>query len=246
MDILVVNCNTSTEMSKQIDIAARAVARPGTVITTATPTWGVESAEGFYDSFISAAAVLELLTTWTEPVDAVVLAGFGEHGREGARQLLDVPVVDITEASVLTALLIGQRYGIVTTTHTAVEQIRGSLIGAGVADRCAGVRPTGIRVLDIDVDPAATLAIMLEHGRELLAAGADVIVLGCAGMASLRAELEKTLGAPVVDGVESAVALCEAIVGIGLQTSKSGAYATPDLGKRRPGWATGTPLAGRG
>ena len=97
MRILVVNCNTSVAMTEEIAGIARSAARTGTEIVGTQPEWGPASAEGYYDSFMSAAAVLEHLTTWAEPFDAVVMAGFGEHGREGARQLLDVPVVDITD-----------------------------------------------------------------------------------------------------------------------------------------------------
>ncbi|KPI12086.1 hypothetical protein OK074_2707 [Actinobacteria bacterium OK074] len=92
--IAVVNCNTSTTMTETIAEGARAVALPGTRILPLTPTWGVASAEGWFDSFLSAAAVLDLLQNLDQPVDGVVMAGFGEHGREGARELLDVPVVD--------------------------------------------------------------------------------------------------------------------------------------------------------
>ncbi|MER6877489.1 aspartate/glutamate racemase family protein, partial [Amycolatopsis sp. NPDC000673] len=97
MRILVTNCNTTEAMTKEIETGARAAASPGTEIVALTPKWGPESAEGWLDSFLSAAAVLDLLRTTEESFDAVVLAGFGEHGREGARELLDVPVVDITE-----------------------------------------------------------------------------------------------------------------------------------------------------
>jgi Asp/Glu/hydantoin racemase len=54
-----------------------------------TPSWGPESAEGWLDSFLSAAAVLDLLNGLDEPFDALVMAGFGEHGREGARELTE-------------------------------------------------------------------------------------------------------------------------------------------------------------
>ena len=41
--------------------------------------------------------------------DAVIQAGYGEHGREGLQELLDVPVVDITEAAASTAMYLGQK-----------------------------------------------------------------------------------------------------------------------------------------
>lgn len=232
MDILVVNCNTSAAITRLIQTAATSAATEGTVVTTVSPQWGVESAEGFYDSYLSAAAVLELLTSWHLPVDAVVMAGFGEHGREGARQLLDVPVIDITEAAAMTACLLGNSYGIVTTADTTVEPIRQSLLTAGLLQRCAGIRACGIAVLDLAEKRDETIQGFLDTAQALLDAGADVIVLGCAGSAGLRQRLEHELGIPVVDGVAAAVGLCEGLVRAGLRTSKAGAFAAPNQAKR--------------
>jgi allantoin racemase len=235
--IVVVNCNTSQAMTDAIGSAARALARPDTTIDAVSPTWGVQSAEGFYDSFLSAASVLDLLRGWTGPMDAVVLAGFGEHGREGARQLLDVPVVDITEAAAMFACLVGYVFGVVTTTRPAVQQIRQSLLVTGVLDRCVGVSATGLGVLELETDWDRTVQEFVTHGRALIEQGAEALVLGCAGMAGLQERVQSQLGIPVIDGVGAAVSLCENLVHHGLTTSKVGAFAPINEAKvrvRRP------------
>ena len=109
-------------------------------MTTVSPRWGVESAEGYLDSYWSAASVLDLLRSWEHPVDAVVMAGFGEHGREGLQEVLDVPVVDITEAAAHFAYLLGYRYSVVTTLDRAVPLIEERLLLSGVHSHCASVR----------------------------------------------------------------------------------------------------------
>ena len=204
MKLLAVNCNTSESVTREIEAAARAIAAPGTEVVGATPRWGVASAEGYYESFVSAAAVLDLLATWPEGFDAVIMAGFGEHGREGARQLLDAPVVDITEAAAITAALIGHRFGVVTTLSSTIGSIEQSLEGLGLASRCIGVRASDVPVVDAAHDVAATADALAEAARPLLAAGADVLVLGCAGFAGLDELLEVRTGVPVVDGVAAA------------------------------------------
>jgi len=234
MRIAVVNCNTSHSVTEVIATAACRVARPGTEIVALTPTWGVAAAQGFYDSFVSAAAVLDLLGTSTGGADGVVLAGFGEHGREGARQLLSIPVVDITEAAAMLAALVSFEFGVVTTTKTSVPQIRQSLRSAGLLERCCGVRATGLGVLDIQGDDRATRASLATAGRSLIAEGAEAIVLGCAGLAGFEAGLAAEIGVPVIDGVAAAVALCEDLVNLGLTTSKVGAYATIAVGTEIP------------
>lgn len=236
MRVLVINCNTSSEMTRAIGEVARSAARPGTEIVALQPSWGPESAEGYYESFISAAAVLDLLATTDERFDAVVMAGFGEHGREGARQLLDVPVVDITEAAGALACLLGHKFGVVTTVGVAVAAIEQSLLTAGLSTRCAGVLATDLSVLDLHDDLELTASALIEQGRLLLQRGADVLVLGCAGMGGMDRRVEQALGVPVLDGVAAAVSLCEALVGLGKSTSKSGPFASPADHKSRLGW----------
>jgi allantoin racemase len=214
--------NTTAEMTSRICAAAASVARPGTVIAGVTPAWGVPAAEGFADSFRSAASVLDAVAGLD--ADAIVLAGFGEHGREGVRQLVEVPVVDITEAAVMFACLLGMDYGIVTSQPTAIGPIRQSLRAMGLYERCAGIRATGLPVLAIDASGDEVLAAFVEHSQALLSAGAETIVLGCAGANALQEALREKLGVPVLDGVRAAVALCEDLVCQGLRTSKAGAF----------------------
>ncbi|MEW2134185.1 aspartate/glutamate racemase family protein [Streptomyces sp. NPDC005435] len=240
MRIVVTNCNTTTAMTEEITGAARAAAAPGTTVTGLTPAWGPESAEGWLDSHLSAAAVLDTLRTYDgPPYDAVVMAGFGEHGREGVRELVDVPVVDITEAAAHLACLLGRRYAVVTTLDRSRGQIEDSLETAGVARNCAAVIGTGLGVLDLAGDPARTGAAFLAAAGRAARAGAEVLVLGCAGMAGLRKELADRLGLPVVDGVAAAVKLAESLVALGLTTSRVGGYAKP-LAKHRT-WSRPAP-----
>jgi len=222
MRIAVVNCNTTAEMTSRICAAAVSVARPGTVIVGVTPAWGVPAAEGFADSFRSAASVLDAVAGLE--ADGIVLAGFGEHGREGVRQLMDAPVVDITEAAVMFACLLGLDYGIVTSQPTAIGPIRQSLRAMGLAGRCAGIRATGLAVLAIDAAGEEVLAAFLAQSQALLADGAETIVLGCAGANGIQDALQEKLGVPVLDGVRAAVALCEDLICQGLRTSKAGAF----------------------
>ncbi|MEU3852523.1 aspartate/glutamate racemase family protein [Streptomyces sp. NPDC029554] len=232
MRIVVTNCNTTQEMTEEIVRGARAAAGPGTTVTGLTPAWGPASAEGWLDSYLSAAAVLDTLRTYDgPPYDAVVMAGFGEHGREGVRELVGVPVVDITEAAAHLACLLGRRYGVVTTLERSRGQIEDSLETAGVARNCAAVVGTGLNVLDL-ADDERTETAFLAAAERACAAGAEVLVLGCAGMTGLQRAVGEKLGLPVVDGVGAAVRLAESLVALGLTTSRAGSYAEP-LPKRR-------------
>ena len=141
MKILVVNVNTTVSMTEAIAASARSVASPGTEIIGLTPTFGAESVEGNFESYLAAVGVMDVVTRYQGEYDAVVQAGFGEHGREGLQELLDVPVVDITEAAGHVASLIGHKYSVVTTLDRAVPLIEDRLKLAGLDARCASCAP---------------------------------------------------------------------------------------------------------
>ena len=238
MKLLVVNVNTTASMTAAIADSARSVAAPGTEIVGLTPAVGAESVEGNFESYLAAVAVMSAVATYDGSFDAVIQAGFGEHGREGLQELLDVPVVDITEAAGHVASLIGHRYSVVTTLDRTVPLIEDRLLVAGLRQRCASVRSSGLTVLQLEEDPnVAVKAIVREAEAAVRDDGAEVICLGCGGMAGLDEAVRQATGVPVVDGVTAAVKLAESLVGLGLSTSKVRTYAPP-----RPKRVTGWPL----
>jgi allantoin racemase len=156
----------------------------------------------------------------------VVLAGFGEHGKDALQEMLEVPVLDIAESAAHVAHLIGRRFSVVTTLARSIAPIEDRLLLAGLAAHCASVRACGLGTAEVDVDPAgAVKAIVAEAERAVTEDGADVICLGCAGMAGVTGAITDALGVPAVDGVAAAVGLAQMLVGLGLSTSKAGAYA---------------------
>ena len=146
MRIPVVNVNTTESITDAIAAQAQAAASPGTEIVGLTPRFGAESVEGNFESYLAAIAVMDRVMRYDEPYDAVIQAGYGEHGREGLQELLTVPVVDITEAAASIAMLLGHRYSVVTTLDRTVPLIEDRLKLAGptrAARRCA----SGLAVL---------------------------------------------------------------------------------------------------
>ena len=153
-------------MTDTIAETARSVAGPGTEIEVLTPLFGAESVEGNYESYLAAVVVMETVRRYLEPYDAVIQAGYGEHGREGLQERLEVPVVDITEAAASIAQFLGHRYSVVTILDRAVPLIEGRPLLAGLSQRCASVRASGMAVLALEADPAAAVeAIVLEAGK---------------------------------------------------------------------------------
>ena len=103
MRILIVNVNTTPSMTDGIVAQARKFASPGTEIIGLTPRFGAESVEGNFESYLCAVGVMDAVMRYDQPYDAVIQAGYGEHGREGLQELLEVPVVDGVAAAVTIA-----------------------------------------------------------------------------------------------------------------------------------------------
>lgn len=243
MKILVVNVNTTESMTAEIGRSAAAAARPGTEIIALTPTIGADSVEGNFESHLAAIAVMDRVLAYDGEYDAVIQAGFGEHGREGLQELLEVPVVDITDAAAHIASLIGRTYSVVTTLDRTVPLIEDRLILSGLFSRCASVRASGLGVLELDDPGAAVAAIVGEAEIAVKEDRAEVIILGCGGMAGLEEAVHAATGVPVVDGVAAAVALAESLVGLGLSTSKVRTFAPPRVKTVRH-WPLHASLAG--
>jgi allantoin racemase len=106
MKIIVVNVNTSESMTAVIGAGARRYASPGTQIEVLRPHFGPQAVDCAFESYLSAVGVMDRVLGYGEPYDAVVLAGFGEHGRDGLQELIRPPVVEICEASAHVAMLI--------------------------------------------------------------------------------------------------------------------------------------------
>lgn len=236
MRILVVNVNTTESMTSVIGEQAGAAASSGTEIAAVTPRFGPASVESILESHLAAVGVIDCVMREADGHDAVVLAGFGELGREALQELLPIPVVDITEAAAHIACLLGKTYAVVTTVERAVHAIEDRLVLAGLRSRCVAVRAMKIPVLDLEADPDATTAAVARAAEDAIRDdGAEVICLGCAGMAGIAERVSRQIGAPVVDGVTAAVRLAESLHFLGLRTSKVGFYA-PSPEKSISGW----------
>jgi allantoin racemase len=217
-------------MTAEIATAARAAAAPDTEIVAARPKFGTIAIDSSAESYLSAVGVMDVVATMVAAgefdFDAVILAGFGEHGKDALQEMLSVPVLDIAECAAHVAHLIGRRFSVITTLARSIPAIEDRLMLAGLTSHCSSVRACGLGTAEIDADPTGAIqAIVDEAARAVTEDGADVICLGCAGMAGVTQAISAKLGVPAVDGVAAAVALAQALVGLGLTTSKIGALA---------------------
>lgn len=209
----------------------QAFAGPNTEIVARTTEGGPESIESVYEEFLSAALLMdEVVELEREGFDAVIPGCFGDPGIDGARELVRIPVIGPGLAGMMTACLLGHRYGIVAPLEGDVRPTETLAIHHGYDPKLAGVRPLGVAVLEMNADPSETLEQLANVSRELIERDrADVIVLGCGTLSFRAEELQALIGVPVVNPLRAAIKLCETLVSSGLSHSKRSYPVPPKL-----------------
>jgi allantoin racemase len=229
MKITLINPNTSQAMTAKIAAAGREVAGPGVDIVGVCPVDGPMAVESHVDEAYASVAVIDLIRRdqLEGGSDAYVIACFGDPGLDAARELVDVPVIGIAEAAMHIATVSGRSFGIVTTLSRTLGRAQDLLHRYGFERACVAAYGSGIPVLALeDSDPEDFDALAGWCERVVREDGADVVVLGCAGMADLCHRLSDRVGVPVIDGVAAAVGMAAAMVRMRVGTSKRDEYAT--------------------
>ena len=153
------------------------------------------------------ALLLRRLVVGSGGVDAFVIACYSDPGLHACREATPRPVFGIGECGVLTALARGERFGVIAIGQRSIRRHVRYLRQMGLSSRFAGERPLNMSVAET-ASGERTLERMIEVGRQLRNAdGADVVVMGCAGMARHRRPLEAGLGVPAIDPTQAAVAM---------------------------------------
>lgn len=227
LHIRVLNPNSDAAMTATVLSAARAVAAPDTVVSARHWEDGPPSVETYVDEAFGEVAVVRAIEASAEDgVDAYVIACFGDTGRDAARDLVDVPVVGMTEAALMNAALLAYRFAVVTLPVRTVAMSDRVVRHLGLEHRCI-VRGVDLSVGDLHQQAAPVEEVMVTASLRAVAQdGAEAIVLGCAGLSGVAEAIRDACGVPVIDGVAAGVGLAESLVRQGLGTSPVGTHAT--------------------
>ena len=205
--LIVINPNSSQSVTDGIASALSPFEGRGVPIRCLTLLEGPPGIETQRQADLTIAPMLALADAHEAEAAGYVIACFGDPGLHALRDQTRLPVVGIQEAAVMTALTLGQRFGVIAILPTSIPRHMRAFGAMGVLDRLAGDRALGLGVLEL-ADRDRTLAAMIETGRRLRDEdGANVLITGCAGMAYLREPLEDATGLPVVEPCQAAAAM---------------------------------------
>lgn len=208
--ILVVNPNTNSKMTETIAQSAHSASQPFEWIecTTVCCDKGVQSVEGAFDDAVSTYWTLEKVLPLISQYDAVLISCFSNHGSVGAlREATTKPVMHIMEAAILHAIPMGAKYSIITGSEQWRLLLEESVRCIDLQEKCASVRAVDMTSLEtVSLDKDEVVMRILDASRLAIRDDkAEVIILGCAGLAGLQETITNQLKVPVVDPVMSGI-----------------------------------------
>lgn len=228
MKIYVINGNTNTLVSQEINNAAQEAVFSGTEIITITPEMGPSTIEGYMDGQISAIGVCEMIAKYHREADAFVLACFSDPGLYPARELTQKPIVGIAEASMVTAVQLGHLFSLLTPLRRLKPVLRGLVHQYGFMERLASIRHVDFSVADLAGSDNEHMDAFSAAGTKAIDEDdAEVLILSGAVLSGKEKKLTEQLNVPVLDPVKCAVAQAQALVQLGLETSHHGGFSKP-------------------
>jgi len=213
--ILVINPNSTERMTREIDAACAPLRIPGgPAVETATLKEGPPGIESQQD-VDGLIPPLVAFVSKQKNYDAFVIACYSDPGLHSVREVTRKPVLGIAECGILTALTLGHKFGVIAILQKSIPRHLRYMGALGVMDRLAGELPVGLGIAEM-ADKKKTFARMVEVAKELKdERGANVIVMGCAGMAEHRKPLQDAVGLPVVEPTQAAVTMAIGRVRLG-------------------------------
>jgi allantoin racemase len=214
--ILVINPNSTVSVTRAIDDAMASLRIPGgPEIDCMTLEDGPPGVESQTDADGVIQPLCRVIRDHEADAAAFVIACFSDPGLFSAREQTAKPVLGIAECGILTALTLGHRFGVISILAGSVPRHLRYIAAMGLESRLAGDLPIGLGVTEL-ADARTTLTRMIDVGRRLRdARGADVLVMGCAGMARYRGDLEEAVRIPVVEPTQAAVTMAIGRVRLG-------------------------------
>jgi len=229
MRIFVINPNTSKSMTDHLRQELERIKRADTELKVVCSEYGPITIESAYDEALAEPATLERVRQANEEgYDAVILACFSDPALDAAKEISDIPVVGIEEATMHIAAMLGHKFSVTTSGKNRVPTRDLHARKHGLESRFASSLVLDMSVAEMDAKPEEAKARILAVAREAVAEhGTEVIILGCAGLAGYAEDVERELGVVVLDPSSVALKVAEALVDLGLRHSKIARFATP-------------------
>jgi len=220
MKILIINPNSSEEMTAAIQKAAEVFADGQFEVICKSTEGAPEFIETYEDQIKAAPGMIRLVRESEETFDAFIVACHCDPNLDVMKEITRKPVVGIGEASMKMASMLGHRFSVVSTAKHSIPNKEALVRKYHLQEVLASVKAPPEDMLGCGDEEKTLPAGKAPRQEEM----AEVIVLGCAGMAGLDKRIQAELGVPVLDGVVCALIIATGLVRYGVSTSKIRRY----------------------
>ena len=204
--ILFINPNRSVACGDGIAAALAPFRVPGVpALEVVSLAEGPPAISSWADWFAAAGPILACIAREEATTDAFVIACASDPALAAAREATPRPVFGMFSSAVAQALALAASFGVIALVRASVARHALALRQMGAERQLAAEIPLDVGMETL-LDPVAARARMVAAGREIAAAGAGAIVLGCAGMAHHAEAVEQAAGLPVIEPAQAAAA----------------------------------------
>lgn len=224
MKILIINPNSSLEMTQTIQRAAEAFAGDSFQVECRPNPDAPKFIETYEDEIKTAPGMIKMVRENEHTFDAFIIACHCDPNLDVLKEITTKPVVGIGEASIKIASMLGHSFSVVSTAGHSIPNKEALIRKYHLQDMLASVKapPQEKQNASEKEKYLAAAAAALREDK------AEVIVLGCAGLSGLDKYIQEKLGIPVLDGVICALIIAAGLVNYGVATSKVRRY-NPDI-----------------
>jgi len=195
----------------------------------------------FYEHLAIHNVIEKTVNAEREGFDAVVIGCFYDPGLREARELVEIPVVGVCEASLhVASMLSAGKFSVLVGRRKWIPKMADNASNYGFDNRIASWRVLDLTVPDMH-DLEKTQAAILREARGAVEEDmAECVVLGCTGMAGQAMRAQEEYSVPVLDPVLMGVKMAELSATLwkryGVSHSKIGGYEAPPVDELEPIW----------
>ena len=220
MRILIINPNSSIEMTNAIQKTADNYSNNEFEVQC-KPTPGAPNfIETYEDQIKAAPGMIQIVRDHEKDFDAFIVACHSDINLDVMKEITTKPVVGIGEASMKIASMLGHSFSVISTHKHSIPNKEALIHKYFLQDYLASVKSPPADMCECGDEEKTFWAAKAAIKEDM----AEVIVLGCAGMAGLDKKLQEKLGVPVLDGVICGLIIATGLVKYGVSTSKIRRY----------------------
>ncbi len=231
--VLWINPLGTSVFDSEIRTELQRVKRPDTDLEVRSLDHGPHHLEYHaYEAWVTPDLLTAVIQAERDGFDAAIIGCFYDTGLRAAREVATrIAVAAPCESAVHIASTLGDSFSVIVGRRKWVPEMRDNVTRYGYRDRLASFKVVELGVHDFQSDPDRTRNRLTTAAHEAVTTdGAEVVILGCTAEYGFYADLQKLIGAPVVDATVAPFKYAELLAdlaGLGWRPSKIGGFATP-------------------